>query len=67
MAKGGGGDANKPEEPEDPGNLRADEIDTNERAKALPWFCGETKVAVVWLSEAFNQFTKKAKTRAGKK
>jgi hypothetical protein len=62
-----GGDEKQIPEPDDPGNLRAEEIDTNERAKAVTWFCGETKVAVVWLSEAFNQFTKIAKTKAGKK
>lgn len=62
-----GGSANKPDEPEDIGNLRADELANNERSQALPWLCGEGKFSAIWISEPFDQFTKQAKTKAAKK
>ena len=63
-----GGNANKPEEEkEDPGNLRAEEISTNERARVLPWFCGEQKLGLFWIGQPFDQYTVEAEDKASKK
>ena len=58
------GGVNTPE----PANVEADELSTNQEAITIPMFAGESKFAMVWLCDAFNQFTKDAPSeRPGKK
>lgn len=52
----------------DPANIEPGELSTNQEATVLPVFAGETKFALVWLCDPFNQFTKDApQERPGKK
>jgi hypothetical protein len=63
-----GGAENKPDPPEDLGNVAADELSDNTRARVVPWHVGEAKFALTWISAPFGQFTKPAPAeRSGKK
>lgn len=63
--KGGG---NMPDPPEDPGNVDEHELATNQQTVVVPWFVGEAKFALHWVSDAYNQFTRPApQQRPGKK
>ncbi len=49
-------------------NTEEDEFSTNQEAVSIPWFCGERKLALRWVSPIYNQFTKEApQERPGKK
>jgi hypothetical protein len=55
-----GGSEDKPEPPEDLGNLAAEELSDNTRARVVPWHCGEAKFALTWISVPFGQYTQDA-------
>ncbi|MBN8249106.1 MAG: hypothetical protein J0L84_16890 [Verrucomicrobia bacterium] len=62
------GGANIQDAQQDPANLEAEELSTNQEAAVIPMFAGEAKFALVWLSPAMNQFTREAPAeRPGKK
>lgn len=64
MSKG----VNQPEKEPDVANLDSGELSSNEEAVAIPWFCGERKFALKWLSPIYHQFTREAPAeRPGKK
>lgn len=49
-------------------NIQPEDMATNQEATVVPWLCGEQKVALRWISPAYNQFTKEAPIeRPGKK
>jgi hypothetical protein len=63
-----GGAEDKPEPPEDLGNLAAANLADNTRARVIPWHTGEAKFALTWISEPFAQYTQPAPAeRSGKK
>jgi hypothetical protein len=53
-----GGQPNKPQAVPDPANLSQAELSSNEQATVIPWFCGERKFAVAWISPIYNLFSK---------
>ena len=63
-----GGATNIPDDQQDVANTSAEDYATNQEAVPLPWFCGEQKIALHWISPVYNQFTKVAPNdRPGKK
>lgn len=63
-----GGAVTKPDTEIDMGNTDSEDFSTNQEAVALPWFVGERKIALRWISPPYNQFTKEAPAeRPGKK
>jgi hypothetical protein len=59
---------NQPDPELNDANTEADEFSTNQEAVSIPWFCGERKVALRWISPIYNQYTKEApQERPGKK
>ena len=62
----GGADTNKPQPEPDPANLSQAELASNQEATAVPWFCGERKIAVTWVTPIYNMFAKDGPA-AGKK
>lgn len=63
-----GGSTNIPDQPQDQANMDDTDLSTNQEGIVLPWFCGEQKIAVHWISPVYNQTTKEAPTeRPGKK
>lgn len=55
-----GGQPKVKENEPDPANLSEGELVSNQEATVVPWFCGERKFAVTWISPGYNQFTKDA-------
>ncbi len=52
----------------DTANVQPEDMATNQEATVVPWLCGEQKVALRWISPAYNQFTREAPAeRPGKK
>lgn len=52
----------------DVGNLESREVATNQQGQRLPVFQGEAKLAAIWISEPWGQFTRPApKESRGKK
>lgn len=51
----------------DTGNLDESEIVTNQEASAVPWFAGERKFALHWVTPIYKQFTRDSPTPTGKK
>lgn len=50
------------------GNTDGEDFSTNQEAAVLPWFAGERKIALRWISPVYGQFTKEApQERPGKK
>jgi hypothetical protein len=50
------------------GNVDSGQLSSNQQAVAVPWGCGEFKVALKWISPVYNQFTREAPAeRPGKK
>ena len=47
----------KPSNEPDPANLDQSELVSNQEAVPVPWFCGERKIALTWISPIYNQFT----------
>lgn len=63
-----GQQTNLPEDPNALGNTDPEELSTNQEATPIPWFCGEARFALRWISPIYNQTTKEApNTRPGKK
>ena len=63
-----GGASSKPDPEIDMGNTDGEDFSTNQEATALPWFTGEQKIALRWISPVYGQFTKEApEERPGKK
>lgn len=63
-----GAPKNLPDPQLDPGNVQDEELATNQEAIVIPWVCGERKIALRWISPAYNQFTIEAPMeRPGKK
>lgn len=63
-----GGGTNLPDPDLNMANSEAEEYSTNQEASVVPWFCGEQKIALRWVSPVYNQFTKEAPVeRPGKK
>lgn len=59
---------NLPADDPDPANIGEADLSTNEAGTVVPWGCGEFKVALRWISPAYNQFTREAPDeRPGKK
>lgn len=54
--KGGEPKTQQPEQ--DPANLSEQELSSNQEATAVPWLCGERKVAVRWVCPVLNMFAK---------
>jgi hypothetical protein len=48
-------------------NNNPDDYSTNQEATVLPWFVGEQKIAVRWISPVYEQETKAVAARPGKK
>jgi len=48
-------------------NTAPDDYATNQEATVLPWFTGEQKIAVRWISPVYDQRTKAVANRPGKK
>jgi hypothetical protein len=64
MGKG----VNVPTDTSDLANIDETELSSNQEAVAVPWFCGERKFALKWISPTYNQFTREAPAeRPGKK
>ena len=38
----------------DPANLSQSELVSNQEETAVPWFCGQMKIALTWISPAYN-------------
>jgi hypothetical protein len=53
-----GAPANKPQPQPDPANLSQAELASNEQATVVPWFCGERKFAVNWVTPIYNMYSK---------
>ena len=50
------------------GNVDPDEISSNQQVIPVPMFAGEMKLALQWLCDPYNQFTREAPAdRPGKK
>ena len=63
-----GGSTPKPDPEIDMGNTANDDFSTNQESVVLPWFAGEQKLALRWISPVYNQFTREApQERPGKK
>ena len=63
-----GGIKNLPDPELNMGNMDPEDYSTTQAASVLPWFCGERKIALRWISPVHNQFTKEApEERPGKK
>ena len=63
-----GAPANIPDTGLDPANVQDEELSTNQEATVIPWVCGESKLALRWISPPYNQFTIEAPMeRPGKK
>ena len=59
---------NQPDPELNDANTVADEFSTNQEAVSSPWFCGERKLALRWISPVYNQFAQEApQERPGKK
>ncbi len=58
MSKGASS-TNKQPEP-DIANLSQAELASNQESTAVPWFSGERKIAVTWISTVANMTTKNA-------
>ena len=62
------GASNLPEEDPTVGNVDENDVSTNEEATSIPWFAGEQKIAVRWITPIYNPYYKDApQTRPGKK
>lgn len=61
-----GGQPNRPQPQPDPANLDDAELTSNQEAKVVPWFAGQRKFALTWISPVHNQFSKDVPT-SGKK
>lgn len=48
-------------------NNNPDDYSTNQEATVMPWFSGEQKIAVRWISPVYEQQTKAVTDRPGKK
>jgi hypothetical protein len=60
--------ADVPSERPDAGNLDENEVSTNQQALPVPLFAGEASLALHWLCNPYNQFTREAPAeRPGKK
>ena len=63
-----GGSNIKPDNKLDTANIQGTDFSTNQQAVPVPWFVGERKISVRWVSPVYNQFTKEAPVeRPGKK
>jgi hypothetical protein len=59
---------NQPDPEINDGNTEPEDFSTNQESASIPWFCGERKLALRWISPIYNQFTKEApQERPGKK
>lgn len=59
---------NQPDPELNDANTEADEFSTNQEAVSIPWFCGERKLALRWISPIYDQSAKEApQERPGKK
>lgn len=66
--KGGARTTPAPDPEIDAANVQPEGMATNQEATVVPWLCGEQKVALRWISPAYNQFTAEAPVeRPGKK
>ncbi|HSM84612.1 MAG TPA: hypothetical protein VLT16_00615 [Candidatus Limnocylindrales bacterium] len=52
-----GGRVNTQEQGLDPANVSPDELATNQEATPVPYIAGEMKLAVRWISPAYDQYT----------
>jgi len=57
----------KPDPEIDLANNNPDDYATNQEVSVLPWFVGEQKIAVRWISPVYEQQTKAVAERPGKK
>lgn len=57
----------KPDQEIDMGNTQPEDYSTNQEATVLPWFTGEQKIAVRWISPVYGQRTVAVSTRPNKK
>lgn len=57
---------NKPQPVPDPANLDQSELVSTQEVTVVPWFCGERKIALTWISSIANQFLRDAPSQ-GKK
>lgn len=49
---------NRREPDPDPANLSQAELVTNQEATVVPWFVGERKIAVTWVTPVYDMFSK---------
>jgi hypothetical protein len=64
----GGTNNIKPDPEIEMANTDPEDFSTNQEAAVLPWFTGERKIALRWISPVYDQFTKEApQERPGKK
>jgi hypothetical protein len=61
-----GGEPNKPQQQPDIANLDQSELASNQAETVVPWFVGERKVAVTWVSPVHNLHAKES-SAGGKK
>lgn len=57
----------KPDQEIDMANTQPEDYSTNQEATVLPWFTGEQKIAVRWISPVYGQRTVAVSTRPNKK
>ena len=63
-----GGAQTKPDPEIEMANTDSEDFSTNQEATVLPWFAGERKISLRWISPVYGQFTKEApQERPGKK
>ena len=62
----GSGRKGKADDPE-MGGIDADDTSSNQEATPIPYFAGEVRMKVIWLTPAYNQRSEEAPATTGKK
>lgn len=62
-----GANVNLPDDDNLIGNLDAEELATNQESTPIPYFCGEQRCAVRWITGILNQYHIKVRDEGGGK